>query len=102
MITRRDLIKTGLGAGAGLALGRWGKWGSAQAFYQSPTTIPLFGTAFRGVGPGGIPVAAPDGFPGPLTPAPVTGVSHYTIDINQFTDQITPSGVPNALGPTTF
>ena len=59
MLNRRDLIKTGLGAGAGLALGRWGKWGSADAFYQSPTTIPLFGTALRGVGPGGIPVALP-------------------------------------------
>ena len=95
MLNRRDLIKTSLAAGAGLALGRWGKWGSANAFYQSPTTIPLFGTAFRGVGPGGIPVAAPDAFA-----APVTGVTHYTIDINQFMDQIAP-GRP-VSGPTTL
>ncbi len=93
MLNRRDLIKTGLGAGVGLALGRWGKWGSAYGFYQSPTTIPLFGTPFRGVGPGGIPVAAPDAFA-----APVTGVTHYTIDINQFTD----SGICPTVGGTTL
>ncbi len=92
MLNRRDLIKKGLGVGAGLALGRWGKWGSVYAFNQSPG-IPLFGTTLRGVGPGGIPVAAPDAFP-----APVTGVTHYSIDINQFTD----SGVCPTLGPTTL
>jgi spore coat protein A len=91
LLNRRDLIKTGLGAGAGLALGRWGKWGSAYAFYQSPTTIPLFGTTLRGVGT--IGVAAPD-----LTPAPVTGVTHYTLNIDQFQD----AGVCPALGPTTL
>ncbi len=57
-------------------------------FEQSPE-IPLFQTALRGVGPGGIPVASPDQFT-----APVTGVTHYTIDINQFQDQILPSGFP--------
>lgn len=58
------------------------------AFEQSPQ-IPLFETALRGVGPGGIPVALPD--PGV---APKTGVMHYTIDINQYQDQILPSGFP--------
>lgn len=63
-----------------------------MAFYQS-TTIPLFGTALRSVGPGGIPVAAPDAFG-----APVTGALHYTIDINQYQD----GGVCPTLGPTTL
>jgi len=90
MLNRRDLIKTGLGAGAGLAFGRWGKWGSAHAFNQS-SGIPLFGTTLRGVGPGGIPVA----IPGPFK-APVTGVSHYEIGIIPFED----SGVCPTLGPT--
>ncbi len=45
------------------------------------------------MGPGGIPVAAPDAFA-----APVTGVTHESIDINQFTD----SGVCPTLGPTTL
>src|SRR5436190_1688597 len=63
----------------------------ALAWYQSQPT-PLWRTAFRGVGPGGIPVAAPDPFP-----APTTGVAHYTINIGQFTDQVHPT-----LGRTTF
>ena len=62
------------------------------AFEQSPE-IPLFKTTLRGVGPGGIPVASPDPYP-----APVTGVTHYTIDINQFQDQILPLG----FGQTTL
>ena len=66
-------------------------WRSLYADYQTPGTIPLFGTTLRGVGPGGIPVAAPDAFA-----APVTGVTHYTIDIQNFTDP----GVCPSLGPT--
>jgi spore coat protein A len=67
---------------------------SAQAFYQSPP-IPLFGTTLRGIGPNQIPVAAPDS-----TVAPVTGVTHYTVNIQQFTDQIVPTST--GLGPTTL
>ncbi len=66
---------------------------AAYAFAQSPTTVPLFGTPLRGAGPGGIPVAAPDG-----SPAPVTGVQHYTINVNQYQD----AGVAPTLGPTTL
>jgi FtsP/CotA-like multicopper oxidase with cupredoxin domain len=69
---------------------------SASAFYNSPTGsagIPLFGTPLRGAGPGGIPVAAADG-----TPAPVTGVTHYTVAVRQFQD----AGVVPTLGPTTL
>jgi len=64
---------------------------AAWAFSQTPTTIPLFGTTLRGVGT--IGVAAPD-----LAPAPVTGATHYTINIDQFQDP----GVCPALGPTTL
>jgi spore coat protein A len=65
---------------------------SVQAFYQSPQ-IPLYGTILRSIDT--IPVAAPDAFA-----APVTGVTHYTININQFTDQIVPAST--GLGPTTL
>jgi spore coat protein A, manganese oxidase len=80
--------------GAGLAL--YGKFGAqrAWAFVQSPglrkfrdltgNPIPL-----RGLGPGGIPVALPD-----ATAAPVTGVTHYTMDIRQFEDSLHPD-LPN-------
>jgi spore coat protein A len=66
--------------------------GGAYAFNQSPE-IPLFGTALRGVGPGGIPVALPGSLP-----ASVTDVTHYDISMVQFEDQITPKGI--GLGPT--
>jgi spore coat protein A len=69
----------------------------ALAFSQSPTTIPLFGTTLRGIGT--IGVAAPDvDLLGNPAPAPVTGVTHYTINIDQYTDDIT----GGALGPTTL
>jgi hypothetical protein len=44
---------------------------------------------FRGLGPGGIPVALPNG-----TAAPVTGAVNYTMDIGQFTDHFHPD-LPN-------
>jgi spore coat protein A, manganese oxidase len=66
---------------------------SAWTYYQTtPLSTPLWRTSFRGVGPAGIPVAAPDAFV-----APVTGVTHYTLGIQQFTDQIHPT-----LGATTL
>ncbi len=51
-------------------------------------TIPLqkFVQPLRGVGPGGIPVCAPD-----KGKAPVTGVQHYTLNINQFQDTLHPA-----------
>ena len=66
-------------------------WRNALASYQTPAMIPLFGTSLRSVGPEGIPVAAPDSFP-----APVTGGTHYTIDVRNFADP----GVCPTLGPT--
>jgi spore coat protein A len=101
---RRDFLKNTMAAGAGLAMYGMFRPGTAQAFYQTTAgTTALWQTAFRGVGPGGIPVAAPDTMIDPLTgatvlkPAPVTGVTHYTLSVGQFTDQIHPT-----LGPTTL
>ncbi len=96
-ITRRQFLKGAAAAGVLLSVPL--KFGvrSAHAFYQSPA-IPLFGTPLRGVfplDPNGIPVAIPDG-----TAAPVTGVTHYKINIGQFTDQLVPSST--GLGPTTL
>jgi spore coat protein A, manganese oxidase len=90
MATRREFLKvTGI-AGAGLVL--YGKFGAqrAWAFAQSPGLRKFRDLAgnpipFRGLGPGGIPVAVPDG-----TAAPVTGAVHYTMDIRQFADRLHP------------
>jgi spore coat protein A, manganese oxidase len=92
--TRRQFLKYSAIGGAAVMLPL--KFGvrSAYAFYQSPQ-IPLFQTALRGVGPGGIPVALPD-----IQKAPITGVTHYTINILQYQDQIVP--VSTGLGPTTL
>jgi spore coat protein A, manganese oxidase len=87
-MNRRNFLKVGAGTAATLSTPRW-----AWAFYQTSTTIPLFSTPLRSVGPGGIPVAAPDPFA-----APVTGATHYTIDIQQFQDP----GVCRSLGSTTL
>jgi len=94
-INRRQFLKMTAMAGGATLLPlplRWLGSGSAYAFNQSPG-IPLFGTALRGAGPGGIPVALPG-----VAPAPVTGVTHYQILMNQFQD----SGVCPTLGPTTL
>jgi len=88
MVTRRQFLKTSALAGAGFAL--YGGLGSkpAWAWYQSMPT-PLWQTGLRGVGPGAIPVAAPDPFAG------FAGATHYSLGINEFTDQVHPT-----LGPT--
>ena len=93
MLNRRQFLQTSMLTGAGLAL--YGGFGSqsAWAFYQTtPKSTPLWRTAFRGVGPGGIPVADKDPFA-----APVTGVTHYTINAKEFTDQIHPTFGPTRL-----
>src|ERR1051325_3574722 len=86
-LDRRLFIQAGIGAAAFVA-----ERHRAYGLYQTAAATPLWGTAFRGVGPGAIPVAAPDPFV-----ASVTGVMHYTIHIAQFQDQVHPT-----LGPTTF
>src|SRR5437763_1265606 len=85
-MNRRHFLQVSGGAAALLAVRRAG-----YAFYQSPG-IKKFTQPFRGVGPGGIPVALPD-----APPAPVTGAVHYSMKIGQYTDQLHP-----ALGPTTL
>jgi spore coat protein A, manganese oxidase len=90
-LSRRQFLKGAMIAGAALALPL--KFGVRQshAFYQSPG-LAKWATNLRAVGPGQIPVAAADPYP---FKAPVTGVTHYSIDIKEFTDQLHP-----ALGPT--
>jgi len=94
MITRRQFLKASAATGALLTVGGILTPRKANAFYQS-SGIPVFGDPLRGVGPGGIPVAAPDAFA-----APVTGVTHYTMNIAQYPDQIVPAS--SGLGPTTL
>lgn len=92
-VSRREFIK--LSALASLGIVTTGKLAfdapAALAFYQS-SGLKKFVQPLRGVGPGGIPVAAPD-----ATLAPVTGATHYSININQYQDTLHPN-----LGPTTL
>jgi spore coat protein A len=93
MLTRRQFLKLSAAAGASLVLPT--KWLAdappAFAFSQSDS-LKKFIQPLRGVGGSGIPIAQPD---------PVRqgwwqpGVTHYTIDIGQFTDQLHPN-LPNA------
>jgi spore coat protein A, manganese oxidase len=67
---------------------------AVPGFAQSPLLTP-FAAEMRGVGPGGIPVAVPDGTRTYLGGA-VTA-DHYTIDINQFSDTLHPELPPTTL-----
>ncbi len=94
MITRRQFLKATAATAAVASVGGFLTPRRVFAFNQSPgNVIPLFGTALRGVGPGGIPVALPT-----AGRAPVTGVTFYNIQIKQFQDP----GVCPFLGPTTL
>ena len=90
---RRHFLK--IAAAAGVAA--MAPWQRAYAFYNSPGTpikglgwpgMAKYATNLRGVGPGGIPVALPDGIS-------ATGATHYSLKVTEFTDQLHPS-----LGPT--
>ena len=92
MNRRRFIYTCAGGAAALLAASR-----SAYAFYQSSGLgLTLFSQPLRGRDATSlateIGVAAAD-----ITPAPITGVTHYTVGIQQFTDTLHP-----ALGPTTL
>src|SRR5437762_3151674 len=77
-------------AGAGLAV--YGlRPDKALAWYQSQPT-PLWRTAFRGVGPGGIPVAAPDPFPAPTTGVAPNGAKGMSFLNNAV---LNPGAAPN-------
>ncbi len=103
MFSRRRFLQAAVLTAAGLALpaklnvqapakGRpfFEIW-SAEA-YNETSGLRKFVQPLRGVGPGGIPVAMPDS-----QPAPVTGVTHYTINIGQYADKLHPD-----LGPTSL
>ncbi len=87
MIDRRDFLKISGMAGAGLLVFK-GSEGTAYAFAQSTPLLKFF-QPLRGNTVGSlvteIGVAAPDPFV-----APVTGVTHYTIEVEQFTDFLHP------------
>ncbi len=95
MLTRRDFLKlTGAGIAALYAATRARFMLRARAYQSS--SLKKFIQPLRGVyplDPGGIPVAVPDG----KRRWGHTIAQHYTIDINQYTDQLHP-----ALGPTTL
>jgi len=97
MITRRDFLKiSGASLAALFAATRARTLLRARAYQTNG--LKKFLSPLRGVyplDPGGIPVAVPDG-----TRAWDKGkivAQHYTIDINQYTDQLHPD-----LGPTTL
>ena len=76
-----------------LAASLLGSMPAAAQFHQSPP-LDKFIQELRGVGPGAIPVAVPDGvrhFTDGST------ADHYTIDMNQYKDTLHPQ-----LGPTTL
>ena len=91
-LSRRTMLKAGAIAGAGLAV-PW-RWLAVprrpQAFSQSDK-LRKFIQPLRNPVLGGIPLAAADTTPQPWWQP---GVTHYTIDIGQFTDQLHPD-LPN-------
>lgn len=84
-ITRRQLFTKTAAVGVALTIPWYFDTGMAFAFYQS-MKLKKFIQPLRGIGPGGIPVAAPDAFK-----APVTGVTHYSLSIEQFKDRLHPA-----------
>jgi spore coat protein A, manganese oxidase len=94
-LTRRDFVRTSAIGTAGILVFKK-SLRNALAFNQTPgNKIPLFANTLRGVGPGGIPVALAD-----RAKAKITGVTHYTIDIREFTDQVLPASAD--IGRTTL
>ena len=78
MTTRRDFLKISGMAGAGLMMAKFAERRAyAYPTYPSPN-LALWQTSLRGVGPGAMSVAGKDTFA-----APITGVDHYTIDLNE-------------------
>lgn len=100
----RPLVPVAL-LGAAICLGNV-PGASADSFVHSPP-LQKYAQELRGVGPGGIPVAVPNGTKKYLGGA--VKADHYTIDINQYTDQLHPAlpvttlwgyNPENALGVT--
>lgn len=92
MFARRKFLKTGAIAGAATFMPLKGMMSQAFAFSQTQC-LTKFIQPLRGVGGTGIPVAKPDTV---CQPWWQPGVTHYTIDISQFEDQLH----PNLSNPT--
>ncbi len=90
MSSRRQFIKTGAAAGAATLIPWMGMMRGAYAFSQSPNLVKFI-QPMRGVGGAGIPIAAPDAV---VQPWWQPGVTHYTIDIGDYADQLHPQ-LPN-------
>jgi spore coat protein A len=86
MPTRREFLKTSLVAGTALALFR-GNEGKIWAYAQSPT-LRKFIAPLPGLGPKGIPVAAP------ATSSDWPGADFYQLSVQQYTQQMHPD-LPN-------
>lgn len=94
MLSRRQFLILGGVVGAGAALPKLAIGASATqaltgrssqfALFQSPA-LDKFVEILRGVGPGAIPVAVPDGV---RKYGKFVTADHYTIDINEFTDTL--------------
>lgn len=103
MLTRRQFLILGSIVGAGAALPKlaWdtpaaqalANRSSRAALLPSPS-LGKFAQNLRGVGPGAIPVAVPDGV---RKHGRFVTADHYTIDINQFTDSLHPDLPPTTL-----
>src|SRR5690242_979033 len=92
MITRREFLKLSGFVGASLALPLdWLAYPPVNRIFSQTHQLKKFIQPLRGLGGSGIPVAAPDEAMQPWWQA---GVTHYTIDIGQFEDQLHPD-LPN-------
>jgi len=96
MISRRDFLKLGAAVTTGLVLSKYIPWSKSVARAYQSNGLRKYVQPLRGVfpiDPNGIPVAIPDG----THRWGRTVAQHYTIDVNQYTDQLHPD-----LGPTTL
>ena len=91
-LSRRTLLKAGAVASATLAIpGGWLAGAPPAAAFSQSDRLRKFIQPMRGVGGTGIPLAQPDAVTQPWWQS---GVTHYTIDIGQFADQLHPD-LPN-------
>ncbi len=91
-MSRRTILKAGAIASASAAVPwRWLAGAPPVAAFSQSQTLRKFIQPLRGVGGTGIPLAQPDTVPQKWWQK---GVTHYTLDIRQFEDQLHPD-LPN-------